>query len=392
MAAATTCLELAEGDREELEGIARTRTEMARRVDRARMLLAKAGGESAASIAARLGVDPNTVKLCVRKYRDGGLGAALADAPRRGRPRSIGDGDRAWVVDVARARPADLGYAAETWTREALARHVRGHAGEAGHPALSRASKATARRILDAAEPRPDRAAHCCERRDPDLGGRAREVLVACQQLSFRFDEDGNLLPWEEEGPEVHVVSVDEKPGTRALSPTGEDLRPTPGVRGGAVTRDHERRRRGTPALLAGTGLQNGTVEGVVRERHRSREFIELLEALDAKYPEGHVIRLVLDNHSIHRSRETRAWLEGHPGRSGMVLTPTHGSWLNVIEGFFGKMARQMLRHIRVGSLDELRERIELYLKEVNARPVPHRWTWGIGERAAEAERIMQSS
>ena len=392
MAATTTCLELAEGDREELEGIARTRTEMARRVDRARMLLAKAGGESAASIAARLGVDPNTVKLCVRKYRDGGLGAALADAPRRGRPRSIGDGDRAWVVDVACTRPADLGYAAETWTREALARHVRGHAGEAGHPALSRASKATVHRILDAAELHPDRVTYYCERRDPDFGRKMHEVLVVYQQLSFRFDEDGNLLPWEEEGPEVHVVSVDEKPGIQALSPTGEDLRPTPGVRGGAVTRDHEYRRRGTLTLLAGIDLQNGTVEGVVRERHRSREFIGLLEALDAKYPEGHVIRLVLDNHSIHRSRETRAWLEGHPGRFEMVLTPTHGSWLNVIEGFFGKMARQMLRHIRVGSLDEPGERIEPCLGEADARPVPHRWTWGIGERAAEAERVMQSS
>ena len=391
MAATTTCLELAEGDREELEGIARTRTEMARRVDRARMLLAKAGGESAASIAARLGVDPNTVKLCVRKYRDGGLGAALADAPRRGRPRSIGDGDRAWVVDVACTRPADLGYAAETWTREALARHVRGHAGEAGHPALSRASKATVHRILDAAELHPDRVTYYCERRDPDFGRKMHEVLVVYQQLSFRFDEDGNLLPWEE-GPEARVVSADEKPGTRALSPTGEDLRPTPGVRGGAVTRDHEYRRRGTLTLLAGIDLQNGTVEGVVRERHRSREFIELLEALDAKYPEGPARRLVLDNHSIHRPGETRAWLEGRPGRSGMVPAPTHGSWPDVIGGFFGKMARQMLRHIRVGSLDELRERIELYLKEVNARPVPHRWTWGIGERAAEAERIALSS
>ena len=95
MAATTTCLELAEGDREEPGGIARTGTEMARRVDRARMLPAKAGGESAAPMAARLGVDPNTARLCVRKYRDGGLGAALADAPGRGRPRSIGGGDRA---------------------------------------------------------------------------------------------------------------------------------------------------------------------------------------------------------------------------------------------------------------------------------------------------------
>ena len=392
MAATTTCLELAEGDREELEGIARTGTEMARRVDRARMLLAKAGGESAASIAARLGVDPNTVKLCVRKYRDGGLGAALADAPGRGRPRSIGDGDRAWVVDVARARPADLGHAAETWTREALARHVRGHAGEAGHPALSRASKATVHRILDAAEPRPDRAAHCCERRDPDFGRKTREVLVACRRLSFRLGEDGNLLPWEEEGPEARVVSADEKPGIQALSPTGEDAGPEPGVRGGALLRDGEYRRLGTVSLIAGIDLQDGTVEGVVRERHRSREFIELLEALDARYPEGHVIRLVLGDHSIRRSRETRAWLEGHPGRFEMVPAPTHGSWLNVIEGFFGKMSRQMLRHIRVGSLDELGERIEPCLKEVNARPVPHRWTWGIGERAAEAERMALSS
>ena len=103
-------------------------------------------------------------------------------------------------------------------------------------------------------------------------------------------------------------------------------------------------------------------------------------------------MRLVPGDHPVRRPGEARAWLEGHPGRSGMVPAPTHGSWLNVIEGFFGKMARQMLRHIRVGSLDELRERIEPCLKEVNARPVPHGWTWGIGERAAEAERVMQSS
>ena len=97
-------------------------------------------------------------------------------------------------------------------------------------------------------------------------------------------------------------------------------------------------------------------------------------------------------DHSVRRPGETRAWLEGHPGRFEMVPAPTHGSWPDVIEGFFGKMARQMLRHIRVGSLDEPGERIEPCLKEVNARPVPHRWTWGIGERAAEAERVMQSS
>ncbi|AKT49336.1 hypothetical protein ADJ70_10940 [Olsenella sp. oral taxon 807] len=372
-------LRLTEGDREALELVARTRTEQARRVDRARMLLWKADGRSLAEIARSLGANVNTVALCVRKYREGGVEAALSDAARSGRPASIGDGDRAWVVSLACQRPCELGHPAETWTQSALAAHVRAEAARAGHPALARATKSMVWSILHAADLHPDRVRYYCERRDPDFEGKTREVLVVCQQLSFRFDDDGDLLPWEGEEPEVHVVSVDEKPGIQAIAPVAPDVRPEPGVRGGALLRDGEYRRLGTVSLIAGIDLQDGTVEGIVRERHRSREFVELLEALDAKYPEGHVIRLVLDNHSVHRSRETRAWLEGHPGRFEMVFTPRHGSWLNVIEGFFGKMARQVLRHIRVRSLDELRERIELYLREVNASPVPHRWRWGIG-------------
>lgn len=372
-------LRLTEGDREALELVARTRTEQARRVDRARMLLWKADGRSLAEIARSLGANVNTVALCVRKYREGGVEAALSDAARSGRPASIGDGDRAWVAGLACQRPCELGHPAETWTQSALAAHVRAEAARAGHPALARATKSMVWSILHAADLHPDRVRYYCERRDPDFEGRTREVLVACQQLSFRFDDDGNLLPWEGEEPEARVVSVDEKPGIQAIAPVAPDAGPEPGVRGGALLRDGEYRRLGTVSLIAGIDLQDGTVEGIVRERRRSREFVELLEALDAKYPEGHVIRLVLDNHSVHRSRETRAWLEGHPGRFEMVSAPRHGSWLNVIEGFFGKMARQVLRHIRVRSLDELRERIELYLREVNASPVPHRWRWGIG-------------
>lgn len=371
-------LRLTEGDREALELVARTRTEQARRVDRARMLLWKADGRSLAEIARSLGANADTVALCVRKYREGGVEAALSDAARSGRPASIGDGDRAWVAGLACQRPCELGHPAETWTQSALAAHVRAEAARAGHPALARATKSMVWSILHAADPRPDRVRHCCERRDPDFEGRTREVLVACQQLSFRFD-DGNLLPWEGEEPEARVVSVDEKPGIQAIAPVAPDAGPEPGVRRGAPLAGGEYRRLGTVSLIAGIDLQDGTVEGIVRERHRSREFVELPGALDAKYPEGHVIRLVPGDHSVHRSRETRAWLEGHPGRFEMVSAPRHGSWPDVIEGFFGKMARQVLRHIRVRSLDELRERIEPCLREVNASPVPHRWRWGIG-------------
>lgn len=174
-------------------------------------------------------------------------------------------------------------------------------------------------------------------------------------------------------------MSVDEKPGTRAIAPVAPDAGPEPGVRGGALLAGSERRRLGTASPVAGTGLRDGTAGGIVRERHRSREFAGLPGALDARYPEGHAMRLVPGDHPVRRPGETRAWLEGHPGRFGMVSAPRHGSWPDVTGGFFGKMARQVLRHIRVRSPGEPGERIEPCPGEADAIPVPRRWRWGIG-------------
>ena len=142
------------------------------------------------------------------------------------------------------------------------------------------------------------------------------------------------------------------------------------------MSRDHEYVRHGTLSLLAGIDLWNGEVLGLVRERHRSAEFIEFLRLLDARYPAEARIRLVLDNHSAHLSRETRTFLGTRPNRFEFTFTPTHGSWLNLIESFFGKMARTLLRGIRVKSKEELKTRIEMYLREVNEEPVIFRWKY----------------
>ena len=106
----------------------------------------------------------------------------------------------------------------------------------------------------------------------------------------------------------------------------------------------------------------------------RSVEFIGLLRRLDGYYPPDAVIRVVLDNHSAHISRETMAYLATRPGRFEYVHTPTHGSWLNLIESVFSKMARTFLRHIRVASTDELKVRILQGVDELNATPVVFRW------------------
>ena len=157
---------------------------------------------------------------------------------------------------------------------------------------------------------------------------------------------------------------------------------PKPGVHA-AFARDLEYKRHGTLSLLAGIDLLTGKVHSCVEERHRSREFVRFLKTIDAAYPTDTALKLILDNHSAHISKETKAWLATRPeGRFAFVFTPTHASWLNLVEGFFSKMARSMLRHIRVASKAELKARILAYLDDINAKSVVHTWTYKIGEAA----------
>ncbi|MGO4569806.1 IS630 family transposase, partial [Rhizobium sp. 2YAF20] len=179
---------------------------------------------------------------------------------------------------------------------------------------------------------------------------------------------------------QVAIVSYDEKPGIQAIATTAPDLPPVPGVHP-TFARDFEYKRHGTLSLLAGIDLLTGKVHALVKDRHRSREFIEFLKLLDAAYPAGTAIRLILDNHSAHISKETKAWLDRQPaGRFEFTFTPKHGSWLNLIEGFFSKFARSVLRHIRVSSKHELRERIMAGIDDVNSHPVIHTWSYKLAE------------
>jgi transposase len=180
----------------------------------------------------------------------------------------------------------------------------------------------------------------------------------------------------------VAIVSYDEKPGIQAIATTAPDLPPVPGVHA-TFAREHEYKRHGTLSLLAGIDLLTGKVHALVRDRHRSREFIEFLKLLDTAYPAQTAIKLILDNHSAHISRETSAWLDSQPrGRFAFTFTPKHGSWLNLIEGFFSKFARSVLRHIRVASKQELRERIMAGIDDVNRHPVIHTWSYKLADAA----------
>lgn len=146
------------------------------------------------------------------------------------------------------------------------------------------------------------------------------------------------------------------------------------------IARDYEYKRHGTLSLLAGIDLISGRIFYKVFERPKSCDFIEYLKELESIFPEEE-IRIILDNHTIHTSSETRKYLETVPDKFEFVFTPKHASWLNIIECFFSKMVRNVLKGIRVDSLNELKERISQYIDQINERPVQFTWRYKMEER-----------
>jgi len=357
---------LADEQKDMLTKLSQARTAPLREVQRANILLNYAKDMDISTIASQMNITRSTVYKCIDKALSMGVESALKDTYHRPREPLITEEDKNWVVSLACTKPKDLGYAAETWSRQSLAQHVRKHALESGHISLQKAAKATIQRILSEHPIRPHKIAYYCERRDPEFEQKMQDVLMVYKEVSLYQANSGT-------SPPVVNVSVDEKPGVQAIANLADDILPNP-EKNSRLLRDYEYKRLGTVSILAALDLHDGHVIAQVHERHRSREFISLLQELDGYYPQHYQIRLVLDNHSAHISKETRAYLATKPNRFIYVHTPVHGSWLNLVETLFGKMARTFLKHIRVQSLKELKDRILLGIQEINAAPVIHRW------------------
>ncbi|WP_029320985.1 IS630 family transposase [Butyrivibrio sp. AE3004] len=376
-------------EREYLELQTRSRTIQAQTVGRARILLLRADATPIDVIADKVGINRCSVLLCLKKFKEGGVENALFDAPGRGRNAEITDDEKAWIINLACQKPVDLGYAAEVWTRALLTKHINKYAEQAGHLRLSTISQSKVRTILEEADIKPNKITYYCENRDPDFESKMHNVLLVYKQLSLQFDEDGKLKPFSEDGQVVHVLSYDEKPGIQAIATTSDDLAPDDKHK--TISRDYEYKRLGTVSLLAGIDLQTGEAIPLVRESHNSKDYIEFLKQLDMKYPKGDKIRLVLDNLKVHSSEETRKYLATVPGRFEFVFTPKHGSWLNLVEGFFSKLTRQALKGIRVKTKEELVARIYKYFDEINENPVVYHWKYKLEEIDPSEEVIVDT-
>src|SRR5712672_2029971 len=366
-----------------LAAVSRSRTEPASRVERAQMLLAYRENPSFFAAARRVGGHHQTVQRCVERALAYGPLVALDDRPRPGKEPTITPQAKAWLVSLACDKAKEHGYPHELWTTRLLARHARENGPAAGHDCLANLVQGTVCKLLGHEEIKPHKVRYYLERRDAEFEQKMAEVLCVYREVQVLKKTAAKAKKTSNKPRKpVAIVSYDEKPGIQAIATTSPDLPPVPGTYA-TFSRDHEYKRHGTLSLLAGIDLLTGKVHALVKDRHRSREFIEFLKLLNAAYPAGTAIKLILDNHSAHISGETQAWLATQPaGRFAFTFTPKHGSWLNLIEGFFSKFARSVLRHIRVASKEELKERILLGIKVVNRHPVVHSWSYKLAEAA----------
>jgi len=350
--------------------ISQSRTKPVREVQRAKILLKYSDGIPISTISSQLNVSRPTIYKCIEKALATGVESGLKDKYHSPKAPVITDEAKAWVINVACQKPTDFGYAAETWSSSLLAKHTRENAPQAGHDCLKQAAKATVQRILKSHHIKPHKIRYYIEKRDPEFDKKMQDVLIVYKEVNLI---NKHLSSSEEKYLPIVTVSIDEKPGIQAIKNTASDLPPVPNKHP-YIGRDYEYERLGTLSILAGLDLHTGHVIAQVHDRHRSKEFILLLKEIDSYYPPECQIRLILDNHSSHISKETMKYLESRPNRFIYVHTPKHGSWLNLIETLFSKMSRTFLKNIRVNSIDELRSRILKGIDEINEAPVVHRW------------------
>ncbi|MGH3305117.1 MAG: IS630 family transposase [Streptosporangiaceae bacterium] len=331
--------------RRRLEQIVAAGTSPQRLVLRARIALAAAAGTANAQIARELGCSTATARCWRRRFAVRGI-AGLFDRPRCGRPETHGPSARLAVIATATSLPPD---GESQWSQAMIAGHLR----ERGLVI----SAATAGRVLAEAKARPHKVRGWLRRADdPAFWIRAGAV---CRLY---------LNP----PPGTVLISIDEKTGIQAKSRKHPQVPAGPGR---DARREFEYVRHGTVSILAAMNVTTGQVIAERIARNDSATFTRFLAMLDQATPPHLRIHLIMDNGSSHTSRATRAWLNAHP-RFAVTYTPKHASWLNMIEQWFGVLARRLLRRGDFASRDDLEAKITAFTIRHNKHARPYKWAY----------------
>jgi transposase len=345
-------LGLRNGDRERLSGWLRASTVPAGLAQRARIVLLAADGVSHTEIAERVGVSRPTVIAWRGRYERSGL-AGLGDAARSGRPRTV-DHDQ---IITATLTPPPKKLGVTHWSSRLLASRL----------GIDHATVARAWRDYGVA---PWRSQTFKFSTDPQLVAKVTDVVVLY------------LAPPEN----AIVLCVDEKSQIQALDRTAPILPMQPGL---PERRTHDYVRHGTTTLFAALEIATGKVTATCQQRHRHQEFLRFLKQVARAYPDDE-LHLVMDNYAAHKRVEIRDWLAANP-RIQVHFTPTSGSWLNLVEVWFGIIERQAIHRGTFRSVKELTGKIRLFIDGWNDRAHPFVWTKTADQILSKAHRQKTS-
>jgi transposase len=327
------------GDRARLEQWVRTRTTPQRVVERARIVLASADGQSNAAICATVGVSRPLVTRWLNRYDAAGAAALLTDRPRSGRPKQITPAQEARIVEATLHTAPPSGT---HWSTRLLAAQMGVH-------------QTTISRIWRAHGLKPHRVKTFKLSTDPQFVAKLRDVV------GLYLDPPHRAV----------VFSVDEKSQIQALNRTQPGL-PLKKGRAGTMTHDYE--RHGTTTLFAALDIATGQITHQCLPRHRRDEFLQFLRKLERQVPKGLSIHVILDNYGTHKTPEVEQWLARHR-RVHFHFTPTSASWLNLVERFFSELTTRQLRRLAVTSVKALEQAIDAYITQRNTDPHPFTWT-----------------
>jgi transposase len=341
------------GDHDELVRLTRSSSVRAGLAQRARIVLLASDGVRNAEIAERVGVTRPTVNLWRSRYAEQGL-AGLVDVDRPGRPRTVDQ--RAIITETLTPPPARMGVT--HWSSRLLASRLK-----LDHSTITKAWKAFG--------VQPWRAETFKFSTDPELVAKVTDVIGLY------------LAPPEN----AIVLCIDEKSQIQALDRTQKTLPMQPGH---AEQRTHDYVRHGTTTLFAALEIATGQVTGVCKNRHRHQEFLAFLKHVARAYPDRE-LHLVMDNYATHKRIEIRDWLAANP-RIHVHFTPTSGSWLNLVEVWFGIIERQAVRRGTFRSVGDLNAKIRAFITGWNARKHPFIWTKTPDEILAKIKRKRNSA
>jgi transposase len=341
-------LTLSDHDRATLESWTRSSTVSAGQRERARIVLAIVDGAGTSAAARLVGVSRPTVIKWRDRYAARGL-AGLGDEPRSGRPKTIDDAQI--IAATLEPPPASLGVT--HWSSRLLGRQL----------GIGDATVARAWRVYRV---QPWRRGTFKFSTDPELEGKVRDVV-------------GLYL-----NPPEHaiVLCVDEKSQIQALNRTQPILPVRPGLPEKAT---HDYKRNGTTTLFAALEVATGTVLDRCYDRHGKAEFLDFLKHVATAYPRRK-LHVVLDNYHTHKHDDINRWLAKHP-RITLHFTPTSGSWLNLVEVFFGIITRQAIRRGSFDSVKQLVAAIRAFIDGYNERCQPFIWTKTADEILPRATR-----